>query len=263
MHPKLKTSYRSFLKDAVDKLALTSPSFDIEGLCNGIGVKIRKTHGKDYKNASLVLTASGYEIRLPCTNKDSKFSSIQRFLLAHELGHLLLEREFSATPASESDYWQFEELCDYFARALLLPEAYIKTKIDKSAANLRDRLGLTNFIARNDSVPWPAVAHRVREFDNQFAFFRVEIRPSIFDKPKLFIDVSTLEDKALQHCEFSDDNELGRLVYQMGKKSFLSIQRAVFEHPSVMKKFPSLSSAKQGGAYKPSQTEVRLIVQLK
>lgn len=263
MHPKLKAAYFSFLQDSAGKLA-ASPAADILALCNRLGVKIRKTYSKDYKNASLVLAPSGYEISLPCPSREnSKFSSFQRFLLAHELGHVLLEREFSATAASEGDYWQFEELCDYFARAVLLPEAYIKSKLGKTEASPRDRLGLTNFIANNTSVPWPAVAHRVVEFDKQFALFRVEILPSLLAKPKLVIDVSTLKDKALQRCEFSDDNELGRLIYQMGKKSFLLLQKAVFEHPTVTKKFPSFSSALRGGAYKANQNEVRLIVQFK
>lgn len=264
MHPKLKTRYLTFLQEAARKLVPSSPSFDIEALCNRLNVKIRKTPTDDYRNATLVLTPSGYEIRVPHTAKtNSKLSSFQRFLLAHELGHLLLEQKFSSMPMTSSDYWQYEDLCDYFARAVLLPEAYIKMKIDKTPTNPKDRLGLTNFIALDAHVPWPAVAHRMVEFDSQFALFRIKVLPALLDKPKIVIDVSTLKDKALQNCEFSDDNELGRLLYQMEKKSFLLFTRVVFEHPTITKKFPSFSDVQRGGAYKPSQEEVRLIIQFK
>lgn len=261
MHPKLRSTYRTFLQEVARKLIPCSPHFDIEVLCNKLGVKIVKVSREDYRSATLVNTQQGYEILIPQEHNKKQLSPFQRFLIAHELGHLLLEREYSTGPISQSDYWQYEELCDYFARLILLPEDYIEDKIRTTASNPRDRLGLSSYIARDAQVPWPAVAHRIVECDSKYALFRIIIIPSS-DRLKFLLNVSTLKDKEFQKSIFyNDDNELGRLLCRLKNNSFLPLHKSVLDHPSVIKKFPIFQKAIQGGAIRLKEDEIRLIVQ--
>lgn len=49
----------------------------------------------------------------------------QRFTIAHEIGHYLIEGTFAYRPVQASDYWRLEELCNGFAARLLAPDRIV------------------------------------------------------------------------------------------------------------------------------------------
>lgn len=75
MHPKLRSTYRTFLQEVARKLIPCSPHFDIEVLCNKLGVKIVKVSKEDYRSATLVNTQQGYEILIPQDSSVPTFSN--------------------------------------------------------------------------------------------------------------------------------------------------------------------------------------------
>lgn len=50
----------------------------------------------------------------------------ERFTIAHELGHALIDEVFALRPARSREYWALERLCDRFAAALLVPQRHIQ-----------------------------------------------------------------------------------------------------------------------------------------
>lgn len=49
----------------------------------------------------------------------------QRFTIAHEVGHYLIEGTFAYRPVQASDYWRLEDLCNGFAARLLAPDSIV------------------------------------------------------------------------------------------------------------------------------------------
>jgi hypothetical protein len=65
----------------------------------------------------------------------------ERFTIAHELGHILVDRAKGAQPSTEAEYWKHEDMCNRFAGALLVPTAALKprtTTKDPAAALLSE-----------------------------------------------------------------------------------------------------------------------------
>lgn len=84
----------------------------------------------------------------------------QRFSLAHETGHLVLERapgtkELAPIAARGRRYDRLERVCDYFAASLLMPRNWIRDRAE---------WGMTNGeLVKAFDVSTPALVGRLRE----------------------------------------------------------------------------------------------------
>lgn len=287
MHPKLRETYRDFLKDASVKLSPYSPHLKIDILCESLGVKVVRMYDYSYKKASLIKINNTYEIRIShIARKNNEYTPFERFLIAHELGHLLIERRFATFPLDNSEYWEYENLCDYFARVLLLPERYIQDKMKETNGNLKTLLDKTNFITYDALVPWPAVAYRITDFNSKCALFRVRCDSSHSDNTHFKIDMSTLQGKKEIGRKFSTENALGSLFAKMKNKDYLDLKqilsadsnvsnkttcsvpqrdigldKTVSVYSSIAERFPSLSKFLQGVAYRVNRREIRFVVE--
>ena len=58
---------------------------------------------------------------------DGPFSTRERFTIAHEIAHAVIDCEIALRPVRESQYWALEAICDEFASQLLIPERYVAT----------------------------------------------------------------------------------------------------------------------------------------
>lgn len=101
---------------------------------------------------------------------DKKSSPWTRFCAAHELGHYVLISDFSWHPTTDSEYWQTEVLCDFFARQLLLPP----TLFESVEADAEQLLVGCGSISAQAVVPWTQVAKRVTEHDPRLVLLRLE-----------------------------------------------------------------------------------------
>jgi Zn-dependent peptidase ImmA (M78 family) len=84
----------------------------------------------------------------------------QRFSLAHEIGHWVLERQpithgLRPVAARGREYTAVERACDYFAACLLMPRHWIRERAESGMTNAE--------MTRAFDVSMPALVGRLRE----------------------------------------------------------------------------------------------------
>jgi len=104
---------------------------------------------------------------------EERFTNWERFLIAHEIGHLVLHQHGAKPPSGSSEYWKLEKLCDAFARQLLIPESVVAETANNSRCEAIDQLRATLFIVGRCYVPWSAAALRMSDTCGDAAFFRL------------------------------------------------------------------------------------------
>lgn len=256
MIPKHNERCLASLHEVAMKYAHLFPYDDIDDLCSNFNVKVLRT-SNHYKDASLVRINNHYQIHIEDIGRNiTKYTPFERFLIAHELGHYVIELEFSPNPINNKEHRQWEDLCNYFARILLLPDTYISRKTRNLSANPKSILGLTRVIAREAQVNWETAAYRITDLYPQFAFFKINIDRFISDHPQFVITTSTLPNKKERKRSFSTDNEFGRMLAQLENNTYLDLNQDIFGHHSIIEKFPSLSKLKDGLAYRLSENKI-------
>jgi IrrE N-terminal-like domain len=101
------------------------------------------------------------------------FTPRERFLIAHELGHLVLRKLGAKNPSGQSQYWKVERLCDAFSRRLLMPDRTLSSLVKEEHPNPVDRLHQTQELLRRCRVPWSIAAMRVADVSTDTTFLRV------------------------------------------------------------------------------------------
>ncbi|HHT9109011.1 MAG TPA: ImmA/IrrE family metallo-endopeptidase [Candidatus Wunengus sp. YC64] len=258
-----KNLLKDFLYDASQKFATHATAhIDIVLLCGSLGIEVIRSSKVDFKTALLVKEELGYQIKLSQkeTNRNG-YTLFEEFLIAHEIGHLLIERKYSVKPHRTKEYWEFEELCNYFARMLLLPDGYIRKKLNGLKAEPLDLLELSNQIAKEAQVYWPVAAHRLAEIFPDCGFFRTKYDVVSSGDRYFKIDMTTLENNKEMGRKFWLENEIGRKFASMTKNGDdISLEQSIFTRPDVMKTFPSFCNGKDGYAYRKNNREIRFII---
>ena len=103
-----------------------------------------------------------------------RFTKLERFLIAHELGHLVLHQLGARNPSGPSEYWKVEKLCDEFARRLLIPDQAVDSVADCARSTAIDWLKATLQLSKRCSVPWSVGARRLTDLNNRVIFLRVD-----------------------------------------------------------------------------------------
>src|SRR5262245_51088561 len=96
---------------------------DVTAVCRALSIRVTYGLLPGKARAGVVKGLHGSEIRLA---ERAGTDAWQRFLIAHELGHIILERECAPPPMGQGEYWRHEELCDSFAALLLVPDALLQ-----------------------------------------------------------------------------------------------------------------------------------------
>jgi hypothetical protein len=118
-------------------------------------------------------------VQAPDENLESgtkTFTWWERFVIAHELGHLVLEKHKVPVPAGRAEYWQVETLCDDFAGRLLIPEHAAKDILRHNPQTPAQWLTLSSSLARRAEVPWLTAGFRLAQINKALAFLRIETR---------------------------------------------------------------------------------------
>ena len=103
-----------------------------------------------------------------------RYTPTERFVIAHELGHLILLRNGAPKPIGASEYWKLEEVCNDFARRLLINEEALNERLegwDNSALSL---LNICSGLASAAKVPWSVAAYRISDYKPDTGFLRLE-----------------------------------------------------------------------------------------
>ena len=185
-----EVALRGLFQAACDLAQRHSRPVELRTICDDLGVQIRRTEGGAAK-ALLVEREEIFEILLPTGGSDHDgFTAWERFLIAHELGHVLLHRFRVQKPLGKSEYWKMEAICDSFARRLLLPRDAISEILRVAGTSTSDRLRATLDLQRQWNIPWPVAAFEVAECDPTLHFFRITSLNG-----RLRVSVSTLPNK--------------------------------------------------------------------
>lgn len=212
---------RSLLSDTAKRLAgeIDLP-VSVRFICDSLNVRIRRC--AELKSPILVNANDAPEVHLPpspmksrsqpenpAAHRQNRSEPWERYVVAHELGHYVLHRARHGKPLGKSEYWIHEELCDCFARWLLLPEKAMDKSFARKLAVLpqlspeasaRCLLGISKELQTAARVPWSIAAMRLTEYSEHFAFLSVRDH----DKMRLRVDSSTLDRR----------KEIGRLIHK-------------------------------------------------
>jgi len=144
---------------------------------------LRKLHISFHKRVSLDTRAHGetqkiseghYRIVIFRGSGDKRhLSPRERFTVAHELGHVLLDRHLAYTPSSRREYWTIESWCNAFAAALLVPRRAIQDLIKEPAAE--SALRQASELASSCRVSMVVAARRVSDVHRRLSFFGARV----------------------------------------------------------------------------------------
>jgi Zn-dependent peptidase ImmA (M78 family) len=146
---------RGWLRKRAEELRPDASRLDIDALLRSMAIKVRRVDPQrtSIKDGETHGAASrGYEI--VCVGSAEVRS---RFTLAHELGHVLLDRDLDCRPLTKTEYWKHEVICNDFAARLLIPESAVADLPRKSPWRETDG------VAREYDVSWEVAARRITE----------------------------------------------------------------------------------------------------
>lgn len=173
------STYRSLLHDAAAALSSDKQlPIRLRPLCRDLGIAGIKRFKIDAASALLVDASSKPKILINSSGVGTgrgvdSFTPWERFLIAHELGHLVLHRNKVPSPNGTSEYWQMEVLCDDFAQRLLIPEPVVNEEVSGNQKDAIKCLTLALDIARLARVPWFIAASRLADWESDVAYFRL------------------------------------------------------------------------------------------
>ncbi|PWV97555.1 uncharacterized protein DUF955 [Hoeflea marina] len=149
-----------------------SPLFFLSEYCATNRISIKKGPEIPRLAAKLSRPREGkfrYSISLPMV----PIRSYERFCIAHELAHVAIEEAQFPENLKHFNHWKIEELCDRFARNLLISDDYISTCLSKNyPKNTNDWLEFCDLLSRECRVPWMQAGIRITELNNNLAFLR-------------------------------------------------------------------------------------------
>jgi len=170
--------YRAGLGEYAISLAATSSCpIALRPICRQVGVhSIRREKLSEAR--SMLVDASSKPVIILGTvpsrfSNTAPFTAWERFLIAHEVGHLVLRKLGAKNPSGQSEYWKVERLCDVFARWLLMPDRVVRSVVKEKHPNPADSLRETLNLMYECRVPWSIAALRVADFSTDPTFLRV------------------------------------------------------------------------------------------
>jgi hypothetical protein len=196
----------------------------------------------------------GHIIPSPNRYDQSSQESWERYVVAHELGHYVLFRERLGKPLGSSEYWIQEELCDSFARWLLLPQKAIENLyrtrelvVGRSSPERASEvaLELAREIKRIGRVPWHIAANRISDRLEGIGFMTIRAH----NNDRLRVVVSTLPRRKEIGRFVSKSSGFGQVLDQQRKAQVAPIGCSLFDA------FPSLSKIKAATAERVSNKE--------
>lgn len=209
--------YREILSDCALELAKKFPvPWDPTQLCQHMGVQLLR-NGKR-KNPVLHFSLDGAVIILPEKRSRPRF---ERFQIAHELGHLVLLNECGAAPTGPSEYWQHEDLCDWFARELLLPAQIIRPVLEQIPVQAERFLEFSTLLVDSYNVTWKTAACRISEL-NPLSLF-IAIVPCADDK-RAQIKFSSARNRKFVGGILQESAELTDYVHRYRDTKMVSLQ---------------------------------------
>ncbi len=139
----------------------------------GAELEVRPDRMTDFVGA-LKHSANGSRIVLYDSLINASLSSRQRFTIAHEIGHYLLERWGIPHPAGKREYWMRERLCNRFAAALLVPDTAVRYAVAPHPTSSGDLYGRLRLIVDRAGVSPEVACKRIELAIDEFSSWEIE-----------------------------------------------------------------------------------------
>jgi hypothetical protein len=85
----------------------------------------------------------------------------QRFTIAHEIGHYVIEARMGFRPRSSREYWMLEEVCQHFAAELLSPRALVQEALTPLPSTPGEVFEVMDRLIRATDLSLEAAARRI------------------------------------------------------------------------------------------------------
>lgn len=142
-------------------LSATVP-VDLVAIRNYLGLALRVEEAPAAKHGALLADPGGRRtIVLYRESRHALPLTRARFTVAHEIGHFLIDRATSYRPATKSDYWKLEALCDAFAGTVLLPDVCMPTLETSGAVSPVQLLSALGNLTKQGGLSLEATARRL------------------------------------------------------------------------------------------------------
>jgi hypothetical protein len=172
--------YRKHLRGWAATLSASSGTIPVyvKEVCEKLGIALQRSDKVPPLKCYLSIDPSNDVPVLVLLSKvGTPGSPFERFCVAHEVGHFLLLRGFKALPQTKSEYWKHEDLCDDFARHLLIPKEAIETNSD-SLSTCQTYLEACHDLSSIAKVPWIHAAIRIAEAQSRIHYLRCSWTPN-------------------------------------------------------------------------------------
>lgn len=254
--------YRSHLVRSAAKIFEESPDLPVrmEKICALFKVDVMYSGEVPRAKAYLRLEPgfqNNVKILLP---EERMGQSHERFCIGHELAHLLLWRMHKAVPHGNSEYWQFEEICDEFARRLLMPESAVRQVLSENGSDagalLRDSYRLANLA----KAPWAQSARRISETEKRVNFFR--IKPHKDERLRILFSTVPQQKERRRFIPIGTafHESMIALLRKPAARAIEGNFLIINAHDLVGAKVPSFANACGGAALKGPRSDIRLAV---
>lgn len=128
----------------------------------GLGLRIARSRDENHKG-DLRRGEAGWEIVVVRPSRgpieELGLSNQERYTIAHEISHYLVEAWFGFRPSTSGEYWALEEVCDEFADRLLVSDQLLAGLDPNLSAH--QLVGTVKRLARRAGAPPKATAKRV------------------------------------------------------------------------------------------------------
>lgn len=170
---KIYHHYKSQLEIIAQTLAKDSQHpIDIIKICNELNISIDVDSSR-VKKATLIGNNDNISILLALDYFNNRSSPFVRYIIAHEIGHYLLDRHLNFSGSNEY-YWVTEELCDYFSRALLVPLEHSSFNIVDAKNDLIKIEQLIYKIVNEFNVTFVTSVQRIKDFMPELLFLNLK-----------------------------------------------------------------------------------------
>lgn len=134
---------------------------NLKAVRQSLGVNLVVQYGSD-RHGELRRNDSGqYEIVVYKRSTATPWRSRDRFTVAHEIGHFIVETKIGYHPTSRSEYWKLEDRCNSFAGQLLIPDDAVgsqSSRFDFTPVSVLDAL---ESLAQQTDASLEATARRL------------------------------------------------------------------------------------------------------
>jgi Zn-dependent peptidase ImmA (M78 family) len=125
-----------------------------------VGAIVYESDGSPTGGELRVIDGEPHPVLFAEPTSNASLSVRDRFTVAHEIAHAIVDREVRIRPQSDRQYWQLERLCQQFANTVLLPEVWVRSVYSR-VRGAKDLCRLIPAVALSAEVSREAAARRL------------------------------------------------------------------------------------------------------